>query len=60
MSFMVGTRTHEVDYEKWCPTCKHKDEKESCDACNDCLNQPWNIDSRKPINWTEGEMSNET
>lgn len=59
MSFMVETRTHEVDYEKWCATCKHQNEKESCDACNDCLNQPWNIDSRKPINWMEGEMSNE-
>lgn len=59
MGYVVGTHSHEVDYAKWCPSCKHYKEKESCYECDYCLIQPWNIDSRKPLYWAEGEMTNE-
>lgn len=47
------TRVHEVDYHKWCPTCAHYELDEKKDPCHDCLNQGWNVDSRKPIHWEE-------
>lgn len=39
-----------VDYTK-CNTCKHFKESEATDICNDCLNNPANIDSHTPIRW---------
>lgn len=57
----------EVYYHHWCPLCAHKDEYKRtpnsdgticldvCDACHDCLNQPTNWNSRKPINFEEKE-----
>lgn len=47
----METELKEVYYDKYCKTCKHKDEAESCDKCNECLNQPYNINSHKPINY---------
>lgn len=43
---------HFVEYDKYCSTCAYKDEdmwKE--DRCNDCLYNPVNEDSRKPIHY---------
>ena len=42
-----------VDFKKYCETCKHKGKKEIEDPCNDCLDQPANINSMKPINYEE-------
>lgn len=44
-----------VDFKKYCETCKHKDKKHIEDPCNDCLDQPVNIDSHKPVNYEEEE-----
>ncbi len=44
--------TKEVRYDLYCNTCVNKKEPEDCDACNECLNKPFNIDSHKPINYT--------
>lgn len=44
-----------VDYELYCPKCKYIQEPESCDECNDCLNNPYNINSKKPIRFEEEE-----
>lgn len=48
---------HEVDFQKWCPKCEHckLDEKE--DPCHDCLNEPTNDDSRKPVMFKEASKS---
>jgi hypothetical protein len=43
---------HFVEYDKYCSTCAYKDEdmwKE--DHCNDCLYNPVNEDSKKPIHY---------
>jgi hypothetical protein len=47
----METELKEVYYNEYCKTCKHKDKAESCDKCNECLNQPYNINSHKPINY---------
>ena len=40
----------EVYFNYFCCSCKYAPRKESKDPCNDCLNQPWNTDSHKPVN----------
>ena len=43
----------EVYYHEYCKKCKYRKKKEDEDPCNDCLAQPWNVDSHKPINFKE-------
>lgn len=45
----------EVYFDKYCKTCKNKDIKEYEDPCNECLSEPTNIGSHKPVNWEEKE-----
>ena len=45
----------EVNFEEYCKKCKYKDTEETDDPCNECLNQGFNIDSKKPINFKEGD-----
>ena len=42
-----------VEYEKYCDKCKHKDVNEVKDPCHECLENPTNIHSKKPINFEE-------
>lgn len=51
------TMLHEVNFQEWCPKCEHYKLKECEDPCHDCLNQPVNDDSRKPVMFKEGEKS---
>lgn len=46
----------EVDFKTYCKTCEYKDLKEKFDPCNDCLAEPMNANSDKPIYWKEAEM----
>lgn len=48
---------HEVDFHEWCPKCEHFKLEESKDPCHDCLNQPVNDDSRKPVMFKEANKS---
>lgn len=45
----------EVRFDIWCKRCKHKDTPEVEDPCNECLNEPSNINSRKPIHWKDAD-----
>lgn len=40
-----------VEFGEYCGTCKHEDLPESEDPCYDCLENPVNIDSHKPVKW---------
>lgn len=48
---------HEVNYKEWCPKCEHFKLAEHEDPCHDCLNEPVNDDSRKPVMFKEGEKA---
>lgn len=39
----------EVYFDKYCSTCIHEDKKESEDPCWDCLDEPVNTYSHKPL-----------
>lgn len=45
----------EVYFDQYCPTCKHEKLEETKDPCNECLGAPYNLNSRKPINWEEDD-----
>ena len=44
-----------VKFSEYCAKCKHKDEPETDDTCNECLNNPVNEYSHKPVNYKEAE-----
>lgn len=44
---------HIVDYETWCPKCKFFERDEVMEPCHNCLQNPVNEDSRKPVEWKE-------
>ena len=45
-----------VDFEKYCPQCKYHGCLESDDPCWDCLAQPVNVDSYKPVEFVENKV----
>ena len=47
-----------VDFKKYCETCKHKDTKEVKDPCNECLDNPVNSHTTKPVKYEEIEEDN--
>jgi hypothetical protein len=45
--------TKEVYFDQYCKSCKHFDKMEEENPCNECLEEPVNVDSHKPIKWEE-------
>lgn len=43
----------EVYFGDYCKTCKHEKVSEQDDPCYDCLDNPVNEYSHKPIRWEE-------
>lgn len=41
----------EVDFETYCKTCKYEKSLEIDRPCCDCLEEPVNLYSRKPVKW---------
>ncbi len=44
----------EVYFGEWCPKCVNHDKPETEDPCWDCLDNPMNIESHKPLYFKEG------
>ena len=42
----------EVYYHKYCKTCKYSKVKDTDEPCDECLDNPVNLNSHKPVNWT--------
>lgn len=49
----------EVYFYKYCETCKHSGNKETDDPCYDCLSEPVNLNSHKPVYWESQDDSRE-
>lgn len=45
----------EVLFNEYCAKCKFYKVKETDDPCNDCLDEPANEDSHKPVYFKEAE-----
>ena len=46
-----------VDFT-YCKTCEHFEEKDFLDPCHECLNNPTNVNSQRPVNYKEKETKN--
>lgn len=40
-------------FNQYCKTCKHRDLTEEGEPCCECLNEPVNLYSHKPVKWEE-------
>ena len=47
----------EVDFRKYCKLCKYRDVDDVKDPCNDCLGEPTNLNSCKPVYYEEDEKA---
>lgn len=45
----------EVYFHEYCKSCKHKELPDHEDPCNECLDNPVNVHSHKPVNYEEKE-----
>ena len=43
----------EVRFDIWCKTCRYRFRKETEDPCDNCLSEPANDNSTKPIEYIE-------
>lgn len=43
----------EVYFDKYCGTCKYEKTEEADDPCDECLNNPNNLYSHRPVKWEE-------
>ena len=43
----------EVRFSEYCIVCKYKDLNPTDEPCNECLSNPINLHSRKPVNFEE-------
>ena len=46
----------EVYFAQYCKTCKYKDVDDVKDPCNDCLSEPCNLHSHKPVKYEENRL----
>jgi hypothetical protein len=47
----------EVDFKKYCATCKYKELSEKETPCDECLANPVKAYSDKPVRWVEKEKT---
>lgn len=47
----MENKQKEVFFHLYCETCKHYKTPEHEDPCNECLNEPSNENSHKPVYW---------
>ena len=43
----------EVDFRKYCKTCQYQKLKETEHPCDECLEEPINQYTSKPVHWKE-------
>lgn len=53
MGLTTSTEWQEVDFAKYCKTCKHEKKEGTEDPCNDCLVYAVNHYSSKPVHWED-------
>lgn len=51
----IGDQYREVRFDKYCKTCKYKDIRGEEDPCDECLSEPANLYTDRPVNWKEEE-----
>lgn len=42
-----------IEFEQWCPKCKHVEVDEYSEPCFSCIAEPVNVESKKPVKFEE-------
>ena len=50
---MNENREKFVNFRLYCPKCKHYEVAQDEEPCNECLENPVNIESEKPVKYAE-------
>ena len=45
----------EVYFHEYCKNCRHKKVKDTDDPCTECLNEPLNWNSHRPVKYEKKE-----
>ena len=45
----------EVYFDEYCGTCEYRDMKDTDEPCNECLENPMNLHSHKPVKYKRQE-----
>lgn len=51
----MEVKDHIVQFDKYCKDCKYFEVFESEDPCDDCLSQPTNQNSYRPVRFVKKE-----
>ena len=57
--FVLDNEYKEVYFHKYCEKCKYKDVDDVKDPCNECLDEPANLYSHKPVKFVSMEIKKE-
>lgn len=52
---MVDYEYKEVYFNEYCKTCEHRKVKDTEEPCNECLDNPINVYSHKPVNYKKAK-----
>ena len=55
MPYHVNDDFKEVYFNQYCESCEYKDIKDVLEPCNECLDNPINFQSHKPVKYKEKE-----
>lgn len=44
-------KDHIVRFDIWCEKCKHRDVDDIKSPCNECLEEPTNTNSKRPVRY---------
>ena len=47
-----------VHFDEYCRKCEHRKKKEDDTPCDECLENPVNVDSHKPVKFEEKKKNN--
>ena len=45
----------EVYFDKYCKSCQHKKVKETEEPCSECMNEPTNWNTHRPVKYEKKE-----
>lgn len=51
----METETKEVYFDEYCKKCKHLLKDDEDEPCCECLEEPYNLHSHKPVRFEEKE-----
>lgn len=52
----INDEYREVIFDTYCPKCKYRLYPEESDICTECLAEPMNQESQKPVNFKEAKV----